>query len=394
MGLLDAYYRFKEHLRIHRFKFGEEISRQKIFWELFRNRWRSFLTLFALVIVCFILDILYSDFLVPFIIQQPWHASLNRFIQFPSNDIIIGLLGAVIQGVAAIIGLLLSISLVVLELAAINYPTRMVRFLIEEKVGAYITDFLTTTLLFSIWTLFLLQRGTSIPYVSIFVNILLASASIVFLFAYRKYSLYFFQPRQGFMVASNDVKRRFYTIFEKGSRLGRSVTTHLQEIVQERILLMKDFLKVLLKKKDSEAVYGLLELASILSSYIENKRFINVQGGWFPSRDVPVYEEDYALGLVQIREELALGPSIKQEPNTDWLEIQILDIIYDAQRKAIEESDRNCLYAIILAYRKSIEKCFEHQEFSILDSIIKQVSDFCTETAVKGFPEVDRKSVV
>lgn len=390
MGLLSTYHKLKEHLKIYKYKFGEEISHQRIFWELIRNRWRSLFTLFTLVTICFLLDILFSRSLVPFVARQPWYDSLSNYIQFPSTQIIINLLNAIIQGVATVIGLLLSISLVVLELAANRYPHRMVRFLIEEKVGTYIVDILVTTLLFSLWTLFLLQRGTIIPYVSILVCVLLTSLSIVFLFVYRKHSLYFFQPRQGFLMVSNDARKKIYVIFERGTKLGRSVTAYLRNIVQERIILMQDFLNVLLDKKnpDPETAYGLVALSSILSLYIEGKRFISAQSEWFPQRGVPVYEKDYAFGLTQIHEELALGARTKQEPDIDWLDRQVLNVIDDVQRKAIGKGERKCLYALVITYKELIEKCFEHQEFSILDRVIKRVSDLGIEIVVKDYPEI------
>jgi len=385
MGLLSTYLKLKEYVKIYKFKLKEEISRHRIFWELVRNRWRSLFALFGLITICFVLDILFVTSIIPFISNQPWFVSLSEYIQFPNTQTIIGLLSAIVQGVAALIGLLLSISLVVLELAANRYPYRMVRFLIEEKVGAYILDMLVTTLLFSLWTLFLLQRGAKIPYVSVLVCVLLTSFSIVFLFVYRKHSLYFFQPRRGFLITSKDVKGKIRIVFEKGSALGRSVSTYLQETVQERIFLMKDFLMELLEKEDPEATYGLLELSSILSLYVEGVRFIDTESGWFPLREVPMQEMEYALQLTQITEELALGTRTKREPHIHWFDGEILDIIGAAQRKIIEKDDEHCSYALLLSYKELIEKCFEQQEFSILDHIVNQVHDFAI-MAAKAHP--------
>ena len=392
MGVLSAYHKLKEYLKVYRFKFSEELSRHEIFWELIKRRWKSLFALSGLIIICFTLDILFSRFLGPVIADQPWYKLLTSYVQFPNTQIIISVLSAIITGVAAVIGLLLAISLVVLELAANRYPYRMVRFLVEEKVGAYIIDLLVMTLLFSLWTLFLLQRGTIVPYVSILVCLLLASFSIVFLFVYRNYSLYFFQPSQGFLAVSSEVRKSIYAVFEKGARLGRSVTSYMQERVQERIFLIQDFINVLMDNKDPEVAYGLSAISSIVSLYITGKRFIDVQGGWYPLRDVPVTREDYvSLQLTQPFEEFALGTRMEKEPDTDWLERQILHVTEAAQRKAIEKDDRMCLIAIILGYREIIENCFEHQEFSILDRAMKQVLEFGVETSLKSYPEVMSK---
>lgn len=389
MGVFSAYHKLKEYLKIYRFKFGEGLSRHEIFWELIKRRWKSLFALSGLIIICSILDVLFSRFLAPVIADQPWYKLLTSYVQFPNTQIIISVLGAIISGVAAVIGLLLAISLVVLELAANRYPYRMVRFLVEEKVGEYIIDLLVMTLLFSLWTLFPLQRGTIVPYVSILVCLLLASFSIVFLFVYRNYSLYFFQPSQGFQAVSSEVRKSIYAVFEKGARLGRSVTNYMQERVQERIFLIQDFINVLMDKKDPEAAHGLTAISSIVSLYIAGKRFIDIQGGWYPLREVPVTKKDYvSLQLTQPFEEFALGARMEKEPDTDWLERQVLNVIEVAQRKAIEKDDRMCLIAIILGYREIIENCLEHQEFSILDRVMERVLEFGVETSLKSYPEV------
>lgn len=389
MGVFSAYYKLKEYLKIYRFKFDEELSRHRIFWELIKRRWKSLFALSGLIILSFILDVLFFHFLAPVLADQPWYKSLVSYIQFPNTNIILSVLGAIISGVAAVIGLLLSISLVVIELAANRYPSRMVRFLVEEKVGAYIIDLLVMTLLFSLWTLFLLQRGVIVPYISILVCLLLASFSIVFLFVYRDYSLYFFQPYQGFLVVSAEVRKSIYAIFEKGTKLGQSVTTYMRKRVQEKILLIQDFIKVLMDREDPEAAIGVSALSSIVSLYVTGKRFLDVQSGWYPLIDVPYAEKDYiSLQFVQPYEEFALGTRMKKEMDTHWLERQILHMIEDAQRRALKENNRQWLIAIISGYRDIVENCFEHQEFSVLDQVMKQLLEFGVAESVKGYPEV------
>lgn len=393
MGLVSTYHKIREYLKIYRYKATEETSRQSIFWELVKNRWRSLFALFSLIGISFALDVFVTNILIPIISNQSWFAFLSRYILFPDTQMTIGLLGAIVEGVAALIGLLLAISFVVLELAANRYPHSIVKFLIEEKVGAYLLDLLMATLLFSLWTLFLLRRGTIVPYFSISMCVLLTSFSVVFLFIYRKHSLHFFQPRQSFLIVTNEVKNKLRMVFEKGTELGQAVLTYMQKTVQERVFLMRDFLAVLLDSKDPdpEAAYGLLCLSSILSQYIERKRFINAQSAWFPTREVPIQEMGYALGLQQMSEELALGTRTRQEPNINWFDGLILDVFRKTQRHIIEKDEKQCLYGLIASYKEPIEKCFEHQEFSILDVVTGLVHDLGIGVTAKGYPEVSNE---
>lgn len=342
-----------------------------------------------LIITSFTADIAFTFLLAPAITSQSWYSTLNAYVQFPSNEIVTSLLSAIISGVAAIIGILLAISLVVLELAANRYPYRMVRFLVEEKVGAYVIDFLIIALLFSMWALFLLQRGTIIPVVSVFVALLLASLSIVFVFVYRNYSLYFFRPQQGFQAVSLETKRSIYTVFEKGRKLGTSVMSHLQKRVQESIQVMTDFMEVLSSKNDPDSSYGSITLSSVLSLYITGKRFIDTQSGWFPSVNVPVSDENdmISIELSQPFEELALGERTVPKPNTEWLERQILHSLRTAQVKAVGKDDKLCITFSIYGYKDIIENCYGHQEFHILDLALNELRDFAIQISTIDCPE-------
>lgn len=316
---------------------------------------------------------------MPFLVTQQWYVNLTAFFKFPDTNIIISLLSAVISGIAAIIGILLAISLVVIELAANRYPYRMVRFIIEEKVGAYVIDFLIVSLLFSIWTLFLLQRGDMVPVVSIVVSLVLASLSILFVFVYRQYSLYFFRPLQGFQSVAQEARRSILTVFEKEHKLGPSVTGHLQKRVKESIQVLTDFTEVLSKKGDPDSGYGCVTLSVVLSYYISEKRFIDLDSGWFPFIKTPTSDSFYELNAPF--EELALERTV-EKPDTEWLERDILLSLNNAQTKSVlkvdslEKSDILNLTSFAISYKNVIEACFIHQEFSILDRTIANLRSF------------------
>jgi len=389
VGLISAYYKIKEYLKIYKFRLTEEATRHKIFLELVTLRWKSLFSVALLIIISFIIDVIFSQTLAPIIANQSWYNILKIYLQFPSIGIVTSLLSAVISGVAAIIGLLLSISLVVLELAANRYPYRMIRFLVEEKVGAYIIDFLIITFVFSLWTLFLLQRGVIIPYISVFVSLLLASLSIVFVFVYRDYGLYFFRPQQGFRAVSLEAKKPIFTVFKKGKKLGKSVTDYLQRKVQESIQVMTDFTEVLVNKKDPESSYGVVALSSVLSFYTTGKRFIDIQSGWFPFVEVPVSsQKDLAsLELSRPFEELALGTRTERKPNIEWLEKQILRSLRAAQIEAVQNNDKACLSSLIYGFKDIVENCFQQQEFQILDLVISELHDFGIQISTLDCPE-------
>jgi hypothetical protein len=335
------------------------------------------------------MDLFVSTFVSPTLSNQPWLNALKVDIRFPDKDTIIGLLGAVISGIAAIIGLLLSISLVVLQLAANRYPHSMIRFLVDEKVGAYIIDLLVTTFLFALWTLFLFNRTTVVPYISVFSCLVLATISVVFVFVYRTHGLYFFHPKQTFATASREAVRTIQAIFEKERKLGTSVTSYLQQKVQENVQLMSDFSEVLAEQKDSDFFQGVLALSSVLSFYVKGKRFVDPQSGWFPFVEMPV-DSTKSMASIELSrpfEEFALGVRTERKPNSEWLERQIFQSLRKARKEAVGNDDRSCTAALIVGYKDIMDNCLQQQEFQILDVVLSELKDLGIQISTINHPE-------
>jgi hypothetical protein len=265
----------------------------------------------------------------------------------------------------------------------------MVRFLIEEKVGAYMIDFLIVALLFSMWTLFLLNRQNSIPFISVTLSLVIATLSIIFVFVYREHSLYFFRPKQGFEAVAFDTKKSIDHVFKKRSTLGVSVTTYLKNKVDNNLQIISDFMDLLSAKKDTDFWYGSINLSSILSFYVTEKRFIDPQSGWFPLTEVPASAEGNLVPyeLSQPFEEFALGERTISKPEMDWVEKQVLLILDKAQTTAITNKDILCIASLMEGYKNIIMTCFEHQEFAILDQTISELDKFATQIATSETPE-------
>ena len=386
MSVLSIYHKLKEHLRIYRFRLSENLTESSIFSDLLQRRWKTIISLAILVTATFLADLVFAYWILPELKNQSWFNTLSGFLQFPDSNAVINLLSAIISGVAAVIGILLAISLLVLQLAAERYPYRMVRFLIQEKVGAYVIDFLIISLLFSLWTLFLLNRGAIFPYISILVALVLATLSIIFVFVYRDYSLYYFRPKQGFEAVAAEARRAIYAIFNKGESLGPSVANHLREKTEGSVQVIQDFIIVLSKKKDQDLWFGSINLAGILSYYVTEKRFINSESHWFPLIDVPTSSQRNLTSyeLLAPFEELALGERYFQKQNIEWLEKQILSAMDIAQTEALKINDLMCINSIMQGYTIIIEKCFDHHELPILDLTILNMERFLDLAIKRG----------
>jgi hypothetical protein len=358
------------------------MGKQRIFQELVKRRWKLLVLSSVLLIITFSADFAFATWVLPLLREQPWFIVITQNLTFPDETLVSNVLGSIVSGVAAIIGILLAVSLLVFQISAEKYPYRMVRYLIEEKVNAYLIDFLIITFLFSLWTLFLLKTGPTLPYISILLTLVLSTLSIVFVFVYKDYILPFFRPKQGFERVSVDVIRNLNKVFYEEETLGLSVIIYLRKVTGEHIQLMIDFNRKLIQKKDADSLYGAEALTAVLTVYIHGKRFITETSTWFPEIDVLATQNTFSLiELTQEFEEKALGKMSVPQKNDQWFEQKILSALKEGQANALKNRNSSYIVQLIQGYRSIIDKCFETQEFGVLDLTLINLKDLIVNEA-------------
>lgn len=367
MGLVSKFYQFKEQSKIRRFKLSQEAKRQNLLFELLRLRWRFLALLVALIIVASAIDAL---------VTNKYSSVLAAY--YPSIGTVNAILGAIIAGTAAILAILISISLVVLQMGAERYRSRMIRFLIREKVGNYVLDLLAVTLLFSLWILFLVRANTLFPYLGLVVSCILATVSVVSLIIYRGHALSVFQPEGALRTVLSDIGDIVNKVAHPKATLGRRVENHVRERVSASIDDIRELSTTLLsdRKDDNEGATTAIALCRILQEYTCKKRLIPEASLWFLIQEVPLTPENgfTYTEMRQMYERLGLGEPRQSQPSLEWLERKILASLAHTREVAIEKGFAITCYALVTGLDKTVQTCFEEQEFTILDGALDELS--------------------
>ena len=293
---------------------------------------------------------------------------------FDSTDVIKEALAATFGGLATILGLLLTIFIFTFQLAAerYKYTDRMMRFFTEEQVGNIVLDFLTFSLLFSLWSLFLAGMREITPYVSIAITALAVATSVIVLSVYFKQALNLTQPSFIYRSITLDIVNRLQVLKRPQRTLGPSVENHIRRLVVDKLDLFQQFVQLFSTPEENpSAAEGMVGLLHVLERYVRVKRFIDPQSYWFPRKEVPMErDKDMTRRKIVTQAHLeAWGTPPETVMDHAWLENKLLSFTERIFDKAVKSDLTYILASIPHACGQVLEAAFEEQEFDILQSV-------------------------
>lgn len=367
LGLIvRAWYWGKEKVAIQRYLESSELGRQRILYELVSHRIRFLFLLILLVGISWAID---SQ------ITNNYSSLLARY--FPTTQTMETILAAIIGGTAAILAILVSISLVVLQMASGQYRNRMVRFLIDEKVGNYVLDLLAVDLLFSLWVLFSLKTNILVPFFGICISCLLATVSVSSLMTYKRHALFIVQPKEALQTMFSEYNRLLMKIANPNKRMGRSIENYIHERAARIIGDISELATTLVKdrKDDSEGANAILGMCHIVEQYCRQKRYIPSDSLWFPMHEIRLTPQDgYEYHeMKRMYDRYGLGEPHKSQHDHHWLEQRVFAYLTEL-RESMNQSDypsSNLAYATGIGV--ILEACFKEQEFDILDRALSEL---------------------
>lgn len=294
-------------------------------------------------------------------------------------------LAAIIAGLAAVLGLLVTIYAFMFQLSAqrLNATDRMLQFFRDEPVTSTILDFLTFSIVFSLLTLLGIGVRDFTPYVSIVISVLLAIVSVVLIVVYLRRAAELTEP--GFVfrnIAAETVEHLDH--LSKRAHHGPSIESHLNRVVARQLDLFEEFVTVFaggdqvarvgVERKEAAAAEGMMALLSILQRYVEMKRFIPARSYWFPRRDRPLSANgSYSRqGFVSWARLEALGQLPETVVERDWLEERLLGFTERVFTKAVDAELRLLLTSIPVMCRDLMLTALQVQEFELVESVAKR----------------------
>jgi hypothetical protein len=374
-----------EWLRIGLFQLSERIGQQRILWELVRLRWRSLVVLLALIVLATTLDNRFGQYVVQGLVKLIPIAESPAFQTF---------IAVVATAIATITAILLSISLVALENVGQRYGARLTRYLIhEERVGRYVLDLLTVTLLFSLWLLLSASFLQVTPYISVIILLGLATLCIVSLVVYRVHALAFLTPSAAVDTLLNEITRMFWRLPVRPHEGSRATTDWLRRKVVARITDLEDLANAVILLKDQESVVSIIRaLFLVLDRYSMRKQQVTQTSVWFPIVQQPISATDRFVYTEQRRlfDQTGRGRPVQQVQDTDWLEKYDFEIVQRLLEKALDDELWRVFPDVMAHLSSLITNLVDTQQYSALSKTL-ELYKWLVGTAVRNGKETTIK---
>jgi Predicted membrane protein (DUF2254) len=191
--------RLREHFRIERSRLRDRLGGPRLTLVLVRQQVGLLLIVLALIVGGLGADVLVTRY-GRHLAGLPGGHFLARHLTGPSAATLDSALTATATATGAVLGLVLTISLITFQTTAARYRSdRIVGFLVREQVGSVVVRLLAAGFLFSLWLLFLRDVVTGYPpYVSTALAVAVTTSGIGSLIVYRLHALLGLAPANVF----------------------------------------------------------------------------------------------------------------------------------------------------------------------------------------------------
>ena len=364
-----------EWTRIQRYKLSKLYERFRILRLALQQRSSLFISLFLIIAISYGIDILSYSYL-----NKSFIGFLFSELQYTQE-----VLAAVITGLSAILGLLVTIYVFGFQMSAerFNATDRMMNFFRTERVSNIVLDFTTVSIIYSLITLLALGIKNFTPYISVIVSLIMAIVSITLIVVYFRRAIELTSPGFVFNNIAEEIKENL-ELLVRNTKHGPSVETHLRESVSNQLDQFQEFIKVFAagsKSKDLGKLYkegpaaeGMVALLGILQLYVDVKRLIPEKSLWFSRREVPMpsdgtYDQQRLVRWANIK---ALGQLPETTIENNWLETRLLSFTNSIFSEAVDEELSLLLTSIPFVCREILLTALKVQEFSIFKMVAEQ----------------------
>jgi len=388
MGLYERRDRLFEQLRILRHRVTESSETPGLVWQLIiarRDLLRSFLLVGTALVLC---DWATARWVLPWLWRHEWYRHVTSIISYPSDTTIDGVLSVIIGVLGGVIALLIAISLLVVEVSADRYTSRMIRYFLREHYGRITLHLMIVTLLLALWAAFLQQVLPFRPYLTVLSVVVLTSIAVVSLVTYRTHAVLGMMPTTAFNQLGSEARRLIAHASGSWTGHGRSVDKHLRERVDDDVRLIAHFAHLLVEgqREEPEQASGIAALGGVLSTYIREKRKLSSGREWFPKRKVPIKPDD-SLGARDIARPFrlfALGPPTREEPNEEWLEALTLREVRDLSLDGLARERPDCAVSAGVVLPGLMKIAWDEQEQGVFQDIAETAAVLLMSPEFRG----------
>lgn len=329
LGLLySKYVGMRENDRLLTYRLEKEIEDHKIARDILRHSKQIIIYLALVSSISFLLDWLFS-FVFPHIQLSDW---LFQTFALPSQNQIEVILEIFVGAISAVLGLIFAMYTVGVQLASDRYSEKVSGFIIQEPVTDYFFRFLIFTDLYAIIVLLKLYLDEGLPIVSFIFASVLVALSIMGILVFKNHYINSLKPLSLFQRLWRICLDQFQLVTNpRGYKYKSwSLAIHGRNITNRHLNIYADLFRDLARNKNwNDASYGPVILGYILRDYLEIKKFVDKEKGWwFFERYEQVKADDLNMFTIKANYELqGKGPLHIPKASGDWLEDKVIGLL-------------------------------------------------------------------
>lgn len=321
---------------------------------------------------------------------------INQNFNLPSPEFIEIGLGIYVGAISAVLGLIVSLIAVGVQQTNERYSEKVSDFINRESVSDYFFSFLVFTDIYSIFVLIKLRMIPDLALISFLLASFFVSLSLLGILIFRTHYINSLKPLSLFRTIWQVCMGEFKIATNQKSYKYKSwsIIIHSRDNTNRHINILADLFRDLIRnEKWSDASYAPIILGYITRDYVEVKKFVDKERGWwFFQQYKEVKADDLTMYPIKANYELeGRGPLHIPSASQSWFEDKVKDLFeemcsYIPSDKSFKLSKRiSDGYKQILVgdYQevsgdkpKLIPGAIQSQEFDIFESFLKSYLKF------------------
>jgi hypothetical protein len=260
----------------------------------------------------------------------------------------------------------------------------------EERVSSYFFSLLIFTDLFAVATFIRLHFTKPEPVASFLFATALVALCFLGVIIFKKHYIESMKPMRVFQRIWQLFLEMFPSITAQSGYKTRSwsIAMGARKRSKRYLNIFGSLYRDLIRNnKLDDASYGPLILGRILRDYLENKRFIDTERGWWADQKLDQPKDDnMSLSSIKSAYEIqGRGPFFTTKQDNDWFEAKALELLKEMRKTAVSHCDDKMLSRVSDGYKEVLmgdrERtagdpvdflgAWQNQEFSTFNNALK-----------------------
>lgn len=361
-SIYSKYVSLRENDRLWTYRIEKEVQDHTIARDILRHSKQIIIYLFLIATLSFLLDWLFW-FVSPHI-QLP-HWLIKALTLPPRNQIELGL-EIFVGAISAILGLIFAMYTVGVQLASDRYSEKVSSFIIQEPVTDYFFRFLIFTDLYSIVVLLKLYLTSDLPIISFLLASILVALSIMGILVFKSHYINSLKPLSLFQRLWRVCLDQFQLVTNPKEYKYKSwsLAIHGRDIANRHLNIFADLFRDLARNKNwNDASFGPVILGHVLRDYLELKKFVDKEKGWwFFEKYEQVKADDLNMFTIKANYELqGKGPLHIPKAAENWLEDKIIGFLEEMSLYIHEDKSGNLAGKITDGYKQFLVGNYEER---------------------------------